>query len=336
MSEAKFESILRELRETAPLAPERLRDRVRALPEPGARRSWRLRPALAAAVAIAVAVGIGAAAIGGLTGGRHQPQSLTSQRAPGMQRGLHQNPATPAPEDKRAYSYQSGAFLSPMVPSRSRLQNYAVSMTLRVRDLSSATKSAVGTTRKLDGYVANADYSASSSAGVSILELRVPVQRVQQAIASFTNMGTILSQRIAVVDLQASVDRLDRRVEAARKIVSELSGRTNLTSDEQARLEAAKQTVGRLSLSRTRLVREGAYAKISLSLTTRKPAAKHVTPGRFDRFWGVAGDILGKEAIILLYALVVAGPFVLIAALALLTERTRRRRADSRLLQEAG
>jgi len=46
--------------------------------------------------------------------------------------------------------------------------------------------------------------------------------------------------------------------------------------------------------------------------------------------------MLGKEAIIVLYALVVAGPFVLLAALALLAERTRRRRADSRLLQEAG
>jgi hypothetical protein len=37
-----------------------------------------------------------------------------------------------------------------------------------------------------------------------------------------------------------------------------------------------------------------------------------------------------------LYALVVAGPFVLIAALLFLAERTRRRRADHRLLEETG
>ena len=209
-------------------------------------------------------------------------------------------------------------------------------MRIRVRDLSRATQSAVRTTRKLDGFVANADYSTSGTTGDSLLELRVPRSRVQQAIASFTDLGTILSQRIAVADLQAGVDRVDRRIAAARKIVSELAGRTNLTFAERARLDAAKRTVARLSQSRTRLVREGTYAKISLSLTTRKAAAKQAAPGRFERFWGDAGDILGKEAIIVLYALVVAGPFALFAALAFFGERARRRRADGRLLEETG
>jgi len=75
---------------------------------------------------------------------------------------------------------------------------------------------------------------------------------------------------------------------------------------------------------------------VSLQLTTTKPAAKHVVPGRFDRFLDSSGDILGKEVIAVLYALVVAGPFLLIAALLLFAERTRRRRADHRLLEETG
>jgi len=75
---------------------------------------------------------------------------------------------------------------------------------------------------------------------------------------------------------------------------------------------------------------------VSLQLTTAKPAAKNVAPGRFDRFLDTSGDILGKEAIAVLYALVVAGPFVLIAALLFLAERTRRRRSDHRLLEETG
>jgi len=332
MSEAKFESTLRELRETAPLAPERLRDRVRALPGPGARRSWRLRPALAAAVVIAVAVGVGAAAIEGLKSSTTSNQASPAAKAPGIRRLV---PATEKKAD-RSFSGQLGASSSGVLAPTQRLQQHSVSMTVRVRDLSRATQTAVRTTRKLDGYVANADYSTSGNTGDSLLELRVPVHRVQQAIASFTNLGTILSQRIAVTDLQASVDRVDRRLTAAQKVVSELAGRTALTPTERARLDAAKRTIARLSQRRTRLVREGTYANVSLSLTTRKPAAKHVAPGRFERFWGVAGDMLGKEAIIVLYALVVAGPFVLLAALALLAERTRRRRADSRLLQEAG
>jgi hypothetical protein len=333
MSEPRFESILRE---AAPPAPQQLRDRVRALPEPATGRPWRLRPALAAAALIAVAVGIGAAAIGGLTGSTRSAHwnSQAQRRALGPQvpslgasRSLSLGHYSP--QGKTSFDQ---AFLAPTL----RLQQYGVSMRIRVRDLSRATQSAVRTTRKLDGYVANADYSTSGSTGDSLLELRVPRSRVQQAIASFTDLGTILSQRIAVADLQAGVDRVDRRIAAARRIVSELAGRTNLTPAERARVDAAKRTIARLSQSRTRLVREGTYAKISLSLTTRKAAAKQAAPGRFERFWGDAGDILGKEAIIVLYALVVAGPFAILAALAFFGERARRRRADGRLLEQTG
>ncbi len=38
----------------------------------------------------------------------------------------------------------------------------------------------------------------------------------------------------------------------------------------------------------------------------------------------------------MLYVLVLAGPFVLIAALLIIAERMRRKRADHRLLEEAG
>jgi hypothetical protein len=219
--------------------------------------------------------------------------------------------------------------LSPLVPG-SRLQQYAVSMDLRVRDLSRATQTAIRQTRRLGGYVGSADFSTDVTTGDSRLDLRVPVQHVQQAIASFTDLGTILSQHIAVNDLQAPLDRTDARIAALQKQIATYEA----TNDP--RLAGARQTLQRLTKSRAGLVREGTYAKISLQLTTRKAAAQHVAPGRFSRFWGDAGDILGKEAIAVLYALVVAGPFAILAALALLGGRTRRRRADHRLLEETG
>ena len=61
-----------------------------------------------------------------------------------------------------------------------------------------------------------------------------------------------------------------------------------------------------------------------------------MAPGRFDRFLDNSGNILGKELIAMLYVIFLAGPFILIAALLVLAERTRRRRADHRLLEEAG
>jgi hypothetical protein len=200
-------------------------------------------------------------------------------------------------------------------------------MRLRVDDLSRATQKAVRQTRNLGGYVAAANYSTGETAGDSRLDLRVPAQNLQKAIASFTDLGTILAQRIRVADLQVGLDRLDERIAAKERQLETLSG------DELAEEQRALR---RLERSRDALVREGTYAKISLQLTTRKPAAKNEAPGRFESFWGDAGDILGKEAIGVLYALVIVGPFAILAALALFAERTRRRRADHRLLEETG
>jgi hypothetical protein len=321
MSEASFESVLQELRDTAPRAPARLREFVRTLPAAKQRRSVRLRPALAAAAAIAVAIGLGAAAIGGLTHGRNDERRGASPLA----RRVATLEAT-APLPWRATTGGSTT-LAPELTAKARLQRQDVAIDLRVRDLSGATQRAVRTTRRLGGYVAGADYSTSSNTGNSRLALRVPVANLQKAIARFTELGTILSQHISVADLQGGLDRLDLRIAALQKRIGKLDG---------VRLDKAKRTLRRLERSRAALVREGTYARISLQLTTRKPAAKHVEPGRFGRFWDNSGDILGKEAIAVLYALVVVGPFALLAALAIFGERARRRRADHRLLEETG
>jgi hypothetical protein len=304
MSEASFETMLNELREAAPDAPERLREQVRALhPAKSRIRPW-LRPSLAAAVIVAVVFSLLAALV---NGPRHVGEEQGSAvRSLSGQRGF-------APQIDHA----AGAIGAPELSAKSRLQKQDIAMRLRVDDLSGATQGAVRTARRLGGFVAGADYATGSNEGNSRLALRVPVANLQKAIASFTQLGTILSQHISVADLQGGLDRLDVRIAKARH-----AGHAG--------------TVARLERRRDALIREGTYAHVSLQLTTAKPAAKNVVPGRFDRFLDTSGDILGKEAIAVLYALVVAGPFVLIAALLFLAERTRRRRSDHRLLEETG
>jgi hypothetical protein len=308
MSEASY---LVELQEAAPRAPERLRELVMRLPPPKPRVSLEVRPALAAAVGVVLAVGVGAAIIGGFSSSPPSRETNAFSSSDRAARALK----IPAPKASEAHSSPRG--FAPTLPAKSRLQRQNVSMSLRVKDLSGATQSAVRTTHRLGGFVAGADYATGSKEGNSRLALRVPVGNLQKAIASFTNLGTILSQHISVADLQTGLDRLDARIASARRA-------------------GDKRTVARLERRRDALVREGTYAKVSLQLTTREPAAKHVAPGRFDRFWDNTGNILGKELIAVLYVLVLAGPFVLIAALLLLGERTRRRRADHRLLEETG
>jgi hypothetical protein len=332
MSEASFDMVLQELRDTAPSAPERLRDHVAALPAARSRRSLRLRPALAVAIALVLSVGLGAAIIGGITGS--EPKKSVVVRLAPAQQAQPSTPESPfkAQRDVRRAPFELGLTLG----SSSRLQRQDVSMRLRVENLSRATQSAVRHTLRLGGYVASANYGTNEARGDSLLQLRVPVANVQKAIARFTDLGTIQAQRISVVDLQAGVDRINRRLAAQLNVIETLEAKSELTAAERARLEAARRTVRQLARGRTSLERQGAYARFSLQLTTQKAAEKQEAPGRFDKFWGDAGDILGKEAIGVLYALVIVGPFAILAALALFGERARRRRADHRLLEETG
>ena len=345
MSETRFDRVLQELRDTAPRAPEGLRDRVGAL-RAQPRRSLRLRPALAVAIALVLSVGLGAALIGGLTGSEPK-ESVVREVSPGWgaelgpvsgsERARQLSPSNPADEFKTRSDMRKAPFeLGLTTGTSSRLQRQDVSMRLRVEDLSRATQSAVRHTLRLGGYVASANYGTNEARGDSLLQLRVPVANVQKAIARFTDLGTILAQRISVVDLQAGVDRINRRLAAQLKVIGTLEAKSDLTPAERARLEAARRTVRQLTRGRTSLERQGAYAKFSLQLTTQKAAETQEAPGRFDKFWGDAGDILGKEAIGVLYALVIVGPFAILAALAFFAERTRRRRADHRLLEETG
>jgi len=312
MSEASFDTVLAQLRNAAPAAPDRLREQIRALrPTESRLRLW-LRPALVAAVIVAVAV----SALAALVSSGHQTRGAegSSERALKQQVPSSVGAARGAPVPKRS----SDKALAPGFSAMSRLQKHDVAMRLRVDDLSGATQSAVRTTRRLGGFVAGADYATGAKSGTSRLALRVPVANLQTAIASFTNLGTILSQHISVADLQTGLDRLDVRIARARR-------------------ENKEQTLERLQRRRDALIREGTYARVSLQLTTAKEAPQAAPPpGRFDRFLDNAGEILGKEAIAVLYALVVIGPFLLIAALLFVAERTRRRRADHRLLEETG
>ncbi|HET7856343.1 MAG TPA: DUF4349 domain-containing protein [Gaiellaceae bacterium] len=353
MSEPRIDVIVRELRETAPRAPEHLRERVRALPEPAPRRrmQFRFRPALAAAVAGAVAIAVGAAALDGLTGSSGTPEHQAVERralAPALERkGPRREPAIPqAKEFRSAFTAQDAqrrAAGGGAIPPSSRLQDYDAVLRLRVGDsddLSSAMQRAIRETRRLGGYIVTARY-AQAAQGDASLVVRVPIGNVQDALVRFSSLGTILSQQISLQDLQPQADRLAKAIAARHDRIAELVAkrdRSGLTEAERAELAAQRAELERLTRRRAAVLHEGRYAQVSLGLTTRKAAEKKQdeSPGAFRTFLDDTGAIFTKEAIVLLYALVIVGPFALLAALALLGERARRRRANDHLLERVG
>ena len=75
---------------------------------------------------------------------------------------------------------------------------------------------------------------------------------------------------------------------------------------------------------------EARTATIYLTLTTEEIQPGAVGGSRFDDI----KDVLAWEGIVLLYVVVVAGPFVILGILVWLALRVRRRQVETRLLEQ--
>ena len=176
---------------------------------------------------------------------------------------------------------------------------------------------------------------------MSTLVLRVPIGHVQRAIADLSGYGTLLAQKISVQDLQQRADRQsssDRRAQAGHRRHRGSPSRAASVSSERARLEQQlavdEQRLATMLKRRAGTVRRAELARLSLTLVTPKPKAAAAS-SRLDRTLDDAGSVLARELQILLYALIVAGPLLLLGGLALVAARTQRSRSDRRLLERS-
>jgi hypothetical protein len=346
------ESLLNEIRAAKPVAPSTLRDRVRAIAaeqparEPFlARFRWRQ---LVLVAPVAVVLALSAATVIGLTrddvvngGGGDQVASSGAREAP-----------TTTPAFERALQPQNAlkGFAVPpaaadsgaaVAPAAGQLQRYEAELRLRVDDveaLSSATKSAQRIALSHGGSIASLQYDApSEGVGSAQITLRVPISKVQSAMTQLSALGTIVGQRYGIEDLQVQADSLESQIEAKQRQIAGI-----LNQLESTTLSDANRAVLRSRLANARAhlkgLREGlagtrAEAKtatVYLSLTTEKIEPAAVGGSRLDDI----KDVLAWEGIALLYALVVAGPFIVTGFLVWLVLRLRRRQVETRLLEQ--
>ena len=312
LMEEEFDGLVRELRAARPVAPDSLRERVAAIasrPAPPRRRlrvTWVLAPAAAALAAGAIAVGV-------LSDGNEQPQHTAT---PTLVERASKEQAT----DTAGLAATRQA--SPISPAR-RAQLYSTEITLRVRDLSETTQAALRRTRSLGGYVRSVNYGEGDGEGTARLVVRVPIARVQTAILQFSELGTILDQQVSVRDVQPKLDRRFRRIAELNRIILTLSGEEKAAAQAELEDLRAAQAQGR---------RQASFATASLVLTTKKESVVPAAPGRIERAFERAGDVLAAEAVAVVYAAVVAAPFLLLATGLLVVLRVARRRSDERLL----
>jgi hypothetical protein len=308
MIDEQFDGLVAELRAARPVAPDSLRERVASIaarpadpPRRKLRLTWALAPAAAALVAGAIAVGV-------LSGGDEQPRQL----APVVERAKETTDAAGLAATNQA----------PITPAR-RAQLYSTEITLRVRDLSDTTQAALRETRALGGYVRSVDYGEGDGEGTARLVVRVPIARVQAAILRFSELGMILDQHVSVRDVQPKLDRRFERIAELTRLLPTLSG--DDLAQAQAKLEA-------LRTAQAKDRRQASFATAELYLTTKQESVVPATPGRIERAFDRAAEVLSAEAVAAVYAAVVAAPFILLGVALFALARAARRRADRRLL----
>jgi uncharacterized protein DUF4349 len=355
--EQRLARLIYELQAAKPAAPEALRGRIEAIAAAESSRRptvldrISLKRALLALAPAVLIVSVGAAAVQGIvtaTSDVDQVQPVAGQAT----RGAEGAPAGKATRDAGTSEAAQAPLLSPTPRSANlpttpgRTQDYHAALRLRVDDLddlSAKTQQALSLTRRYGGYVVSTNYrNPRPDAGDATFELRIPIGRVQEALVAFSELGSILSQDVSIRDLQGQIDRHTRDIRRLRDRMAALRASLldpNLSAAERARIESelaqARSRVAALEQERRVLSRQGRFAKISLGLTTQKPAAKEEGPGRIERAVDDAGSVLAKEVAFGLYAVIVASPFLLLIALAIVGARAGRRRADQRLLERA-
>ena len=321
-----FDAIAKELRSSRPVASVALRERVAALGPAEAREPrWTFRrPSTRLVLGLAAAALIASLVAAGLTRGPHNPQ------AQGFHAALPPAAKTAAPNSGAAGQALRGRLSQGVpAPSSARLQRYEATLRLRVKNvdsLSSATKRAMALARSLGGYVGEVQYAThAGKRGDARVVLRVPVGSVQAALARLTGLGTILQQQTGILDVTKRVDREARQI-------ARLEREARDRHPQEA--PAIRARLSTLQAKHRRLLRSASLARIVVALTTPAEQAA-APPGRLHRTLDDATGVLVRELQFLLYALVVAGPLLLLGAAGVAAARAQRRRADTKLLERA-
>jgi hypothetical protein len=330
-----------ELRATRPVASDELRERVRAVAaqaEPV--RERRLPPfrrlALVAAVSTA-GVAVSGALIYGVakSGGPNRHGFSAAERA----RATEQQPVMTGSGGSGTSELEDPGAKAALTPQRAvipavprRAQEYTAALSVQVANrtrLSDATKRAMRVARLLGGYVSYTRYSAPSRGrGAASLVVRVPIDRVDDAIGEYSELGTILAQNVSILDVTKAIEEQAKEIARLRADVARLEA-GGVTSDERPRLEAEKARLDYLTKRRNATVRRADLARVVLELTT-KPKGAAAPASRFHRTMSSAAGVLLRELELLVYALVVAGPLLLLGAALIGASRVRDRRLFER------
>jgi Domain of unknown function (DUF4349) len=329
--------LIHELRASRPSAPLELRARVREIaaerPTASPWSRWRLpvRRGMLIAVPAAAALAFASAGILGLARSDGSSQTIA---ADGAREKTTLESAAPSSAD-------TGALGQTRAAADDRAQRVSATLTVEVGDaeaVSRAAQEALDLTQSLGGYVVSSSVATGEEGSASIT-VRVPVDRVQDAITGLSGLGRIVTQQVTVDDLQQTLDELETREARVRSQIARIRARLEtetLDPQTEAVLRTKLQTLrAELTGLRTSIAAtesEASMSTIQLAIVTPAAMGAVVPPSRIDRTIDEALNILAWEAVIALGILIVLAPFAIVALAAWFGRRLYRRHEEERLL----
>jgi hypothetical protein len=342
--EARLQGAVRELRSAHATPPPALRDRVLAL-SPAPARVRRLRPTRPA-LALAAVLAVGAALAGGtyLLPGGGSDQSGGAEESGARAAGRNMPPEIVRGKTFDSADTESLGLVPLGKPSATPAQDLDMWIDLRVDDgeaVSSGAEEAMRITRDLGGVVVSSSVETRSGKGEADLRLRIPSDRVEDALFRLSQLGTIVGQQVETEDLSVRLGHETRRIARLRSEI-----RIELARIASGQLDAAEELQARIRLERlrTRLAdaRRGhaatrhraAMADLTLRFATAPVAAAEKDEGGVGGAFDRAVDLLRGAGSVAVFLAVVLSPVLLLVVLAWLALRARSRRLEARLLTE--
>ena len=178
-------------------------------------------------------------------------------------------------------------------------------MTVEVDDsdgVADSAQKAIALTQRLGGYVASSSVVTGDDAN-AVITVRIPAARVQEAVTALSALGTIVSQQVLTQDLQADLNRLERRERSVRAQIALIVARLESESLDPAKRAVLETRLNNLRNELRALRRgiagtnaEARMATIQFAVVTPEGSAVAPVPSRLDRALDEALNVLVWEA----------------------------------------
>jgi len=140
--------------------------------------------------------------------------------------------------------------------------------------------------------------------------------------------------KLAVTSQSKQILGLRRETASLRKALEDTSLTAQARAQLQAKLDRAKAQLGALRVAHQQTIRRGRLATITVNFTTGDLPELPAKPSRIHKAIDRAWNGLSSEISWATMAIIVASPFLLLAALLAVLVRFRKRREERRLLEK--